>query len=397
MHPILSFQPNLSSSELSIYIHWPFCKSKCPYCDFNSHVRETISYELWAKSYLKEIEFFKATIKGKYIKSIFFGGGTPSLMPPFIVRQIIEKIAEYGSINIDTEITIEANPTSSEAENFEGYKTSSVNRISIGVQALRAADLKFLGREHNVTEAREVIKLAASTFTRFSFDLIYARPNQTINDWMNELKEALSLAVNHISLYQLTIEKGTPFYKMYKEKKFSLPENELAGQLYEVTNNILKNNGLNNYEISNYARIGEESRHNLCYWRYEDYLGIGPGAHSRISFEQNGTWNMQAFSQVARPESWLQQVDEISTGMQSYNILSKEEILTEILLMGLRLKEGINDTNFKKFFNQDIVNALNIKKLEALQSQNLIEYSASNIKTTAQGFSLLNSILLKLL
>jgi oxygen-independent coproporphyrinogen-3 oxidase len=393
----LHFQPNLTSKDLSIYIHWPFCKSKCPYCDFNSHVRDTISYELWLKSYLNEIEFFKSTIQGKYIKSIFFGGGTPSLMPPFIVKGIIDKIAEFGIIDDQTEITIEANPTSSEAENFEGYKASGVNRLSIGVQALRENDLKFLGREHNVQEAKQVINFGSKIFERFSFDLIYARPEQTLKDWQQELKEAVSMAASHISLYQLTIEKGTPFYKMYKEKKFTLPENELASELFSLTNDFLSKQGFSHYEVSNYARRGEESRHNICYWQYDDYLGIGPGAHSRISYEDNGQWYMQAFSHIARPEGWLKQVEEKSSGIQSYNKLSNDEILSEILLMGLRLKDGINDKNFRKFFNKDIIEALNPTKLEYLKNKNLIEYSPQYIRPTPLGASLLNSVLLELI
>jgi oxygen-independent coproporphyrinogen-3 oxidase len=393
----LHFQPNLISKDLSIYIHWPFCKSKCPYCDFNSHVRETISYDLWLKSYLKEIEFFKSTIQGKYIKSIFFGGGTPSLMPPFIVKGIIDKISEFGNLDSNTEITIEANPTSSEAENFEGYKDSGVNRLSIGIQALREKDLKFLGREHNVLEAKEVINFGSKIFERFSFDLIYARPEQTLKDWLQELEEAISMAASHISLYQLTIEKGTPFYKMYKDKKFTLPENELASELFSLTNDFLSKQGFRHYEVSNYARKGEESRHNLCYWQYDDYLGIGPGAHSRISYKDNDQWYMQAFSHIARPEGWLKQVEEKSNGIQSYNKLSKDEILSEILLMGLRLKDGINDKNFRKFFNKDIVEALNPTKLEYLKNKNLIEYSPQYIRTTLLGANLLNSVLLKLI
>jgi oxygen-independent coproporphyrinogen-3 oxidase len=393
----LNFQPNLLSPDLSIYIHWPFCKSKCPYCDFNSHVRATIPYEVWAKSYIKEIDYFKNTIQGKYIKSIFFGGGTPSLMPPFIVKDIINKISDLGIIDSNTEITIEANPTSSEALNFLGYKDAGVNRLSIGVQALREEDLKFLGREHNVIEAREVIKLGAQIFNRFSFDLIYARPNQTLNDWLQELKEAISMAASHISLYQLTIEKGTPFYKLYKEKKFTLPEDELATELFCATNSYLSEKGFDQYEISNYAKTGEESRHNLCYWRYEDYLGIGPGAHSRISYFEDDQWQMQAFSHVSRPESWLKLVDEHSCGIQSYNRLNKQEILTEILLMGLRLKEGISDENFQKYLKTDIIDSVNLTKLNHLAKQNLIEFSPSELKTTPLGANLLNRILLELL
>jgi oxygen-independent coproporphyrinogen-3 oxidase len=346
---------------------------------------------------LKEIEFFKSTIQGKYIKSIFFGGGTPSLMPPFIVKGIIDKISEFGNLDSNTEITIEANPTSSEAENFEGYKDSGVNRLSIGIQALREKDLKFLGREHNVLEAKEVINFGSKIFERFSFDLIYARPEQTLKDWLQELEEAISMAASHISLYQLTIEKGTPFYKMYKDKKFTLPENELASELFSLTNDLLSKQGFRHYEVSNYARKGEESRHNLCYWQYDDYLGIGPGAHSRISYKDNDQWYMQAFSHIARPEGWLKQVEEKSNGIQSYNKLSKDEILSEILLMGLRLKDGINDKNFRKFFNKDIVEALNPTKLEYLKNKNLIEYSPQYIRTTLLGANLLNSVLLKLI
>ena len=270
------------SNNISIYVHWPFCLAKCPYCDFNSHVAETINHDVWLKSYLQELDYFSSIFGGKYIKSIFFGGGTPSLMEPRVVQGIIEKISSLAIINNNTEITLEANPTSFEINKFKEFRTSGINRVSIGVQALKNKDLLKLGRQHDTGAARQAIIQANNIFDKVSFDLIYARSDQTLKEWQMELMEACELASGHISLYQLTIEKGTAFYKLFHDGKLSLPNNDLAAQMYEWTTEYLATQGYTRYEISNYAKDSYECVHNLTYWNYQSYLGIGPGAHSRI-------------------------------------------------------------------------------------------------------------------
>lgn len=342
--------------KIAIYIHWPFCLSKCPYCDFNSHVSDSIDIEAWEEAYMKEIESYSYKIQNLNISSVFFGGGTPSLMPAKLVEKIINKLASFGKITTDTEITLEANPTSVEAQKFIDFKSAGINRISIGVQSLRAGDLKFLGREHNVTEALSAIELARKTFDHYSFDLIYARPGQSLKAWQEELKDTMKIAGGHISLYQLTIEKGTPFYKKHFKGDFILPDNDIAADMYNFTNEYLSDNGYNLYEISNYAKKGEECRHNLSYWHYDEYIGIGPGAHSRI--HDNG---IKAVMNIHAPSKWLEEVKMNGSGIQKNESLTKQEIIEEILMMGLRLKTGINDKRlcelthslFKDVINQD--------------------------------------------
>ena len=307
----------ITTNPISLYFHWPFCKSKCPYCDFNSHVTETVDHALWAKAYGREIEKFKNQISGKDITSIFFGGGTPSLMKPSTVSSIINEISRIASINRETEITLETNPTSYEAAKFEDFKTAGINRVSIGIQSLNDTDLKFLGREHSAKEAVKTIESASRIFDNYSFDLIYSRPNQTIENWQTELRAALELARDHLSLYQLTIEKGTKFYAMHQRKEFIMPGEELSYQLYELTYEIMIESGFNRYEISNFARNKKESTHNLCYWQYDDYLGIGPGAHSRISGN--------ALYQIYNPDNWLSKALSKDTANQQDEKLSDKE------------------------------------------------------------------------
>src|SRR5579863_145353 len=270
-------------SELALYIHWPFCTSKCPYCDFNSHVRERIDEARWRNALLRELDRAAETLAGRRVASVFFGGGTPSLMAPQTAAALIERIATHWGLDDRTEITLEANPTSVEASRFAELRAAGVNRVSLGVQALDDGALKFLGRGHNAGEARGAVALAARLFPRFSFDLIYARPGQTLAAWRDELSAALAMAGNHLSLYQLTIEAGTAFATAYARGDFRLPDEETQAALYEVTQEALAAAGLPAYEISNHARPGEECRHNLVYWRYQDYLGIGPGAHGRLT------------------------------------------------------------------------------------------------------------------
>lgn len=380
------------NDTIAIYIHWPFCKSKCPYCDFNSHVRESVDHASWLAAYLKEIDYFKEYIEGKYISSIFFGGGTPSLMDPSITAGIIDKLSNIGMLDSNSEITLEANPTSVEAEKFKAFKTAGVSRVSLGIQSFNERDLKFLGREHDKVEAIAAIELAARVFDRYSFDLIYARPNQTVDEWLLELEFASQLAADHISLYQLTIEKGTEFYRMYKDKEFYLPENELAESLYDATTGFLKSKGYDRYEISNYAKLDEESRHNLSYWRYQDYLGIGPGAHSRMSDGRN----MRSMMMTHKPENWIKSVEELGHGIQTSEMLTPHEILTEILLMGLRIKEGVPSSILQKFFGKNIEDLVGIESLTALERTGLLKRDHDRTYLTEEGFKLHNYVLQKM-
>lgn len=377
------------SNNLALYVHWPFCKSKCPYCDFNSHVRDQIDLLAWSEAYLTEIEYFEPQIAEKTITSIFFGGGTPSLMPASIVRAIIDKASKVGNLADNIEITLEANPTSVEASKFKEFKNAGINRVSLGIQSLNPDDLKFLGREHSKEEALKAIELAANNFDRYSFDLIYFRPNQTVKSWEEELKEALKYTKDHLSVYQLTVEKGTPFYSLYKNKGFSLPNEEVAYELYTITQDILNQQGLPAYEVSNHAKIGAECQHNLAYWRYEDYLGIGPGAHSRLKGE--------AVMMIHNPENWLKSIKINSHGIQQRASLSEEEKLEELLLMGLRLTEGINLRTLEKRFNKPYTQLLPMMKLNQLTDLEFIEIMDNQLKATSKGMLVLNKIIEQLI
>jgi oxygen-independent coproporphyrinogen-3 oxidase len=327
----------MTDPGFGLYVHWPFCRSKCPYCDFNSHVAEGVDQLRWRRALLVELDWWADRIERRSLTSIFFGGGTPSLMDPETVAAVIERAGMRLGFADKPEITLEANPTSVEAGRFASYRAAGVNRVSLGVQALNEADLKFLGRQHDSKEALEAVALASRHFARFSFDLIYARPGQTVADWREELRQALAHAGSHLSVYQLTIEPGTQFQARFQRGEIAIPDDDLAGRLYEATQEILESAGLPAYEISNHARPGEESRHNLTYWRMEPYLGIGPGAHGRI--ELGGRWH--ATRQARAPETWLAQVEAGGHGTAEETALSAEERRREVLMMGLRLAEGI--------------------------------------------------------
>ena len=376
---------------LHVYIHWPFCKSKCPYCDFNSHVRDRIDEEIWLKAYLKEIDYFKDFIQARTIKTIFFGGGTPSLMSPTTVAAIINKLNSLSPFQ-DIEITLEANPTSSEAIKFKAFKDAGVNRLSIGIQSLSDQDLKFLGREHSSSEAIQVIEQTATIFDNYSFDLIYARPNQTTASWEKELQQALKYAKNHLSLYQLTIEKGTKFYGDVKNNKFSIPEQDHAIELYNLTTEILKTKNLLRYEISNYALKGKESLHNLGYWQYREYLGIGAGAHSKIKFGPD----LHHIFMIHNPEKWLHSVEDRSHGIQQNQKMTLSEIVQEYLLMGLRLEDGINQEHFYNSFATDIMQFLSEEYLDSFGENNFLSYNKTMLKLTDSGKLLINHIVSKL-
>ena len=341
---------DLTDPGFGIYVHWPFCAAKCPYCDFNSHVRhQPVDQPRFVQAFLKEMATMRRLTGSRSVTSIFMGGGTPSLMAPETVDAILNGIARHWHVPEGIEITMEANPSSVEAERFRGYRAAGVNRVSLGVQALNDRDLKFLGRLHDVADALKAIRLARDIFPRMSFDLIYARPNQTVEEWDRELKEAVSYAVDHLSLYQLTIEEGTPFYGLHKAGKLVVPDGELSAVLYEATQEITEREGMPAYEVSNHARPGCESRHNLTYWRYGDYVGIGPGAHGRIT---TGGAKI-ATATERKPESWLELVEAEGHGMVDQEILEHEAQADELLLMGLRLKEGVDLARWQTLSGRD--------------------------------------------
>ncbi len=377
-----------------LYFHWPFCRKKCPYCDFNSHVRETVDQKIWTKALLAELAWFAERSDRRPVSSIFFGGGTPSLMEPATVEALIDGVAQHFPVDETIEISLEANPTSAEAEFFEGYRTAGVNRLSMGVQSLRDPFLAFLGREHSASEARKTIELARARFPSISFDLIYALPDQSLADWENDLKEALALAGDHLSLYQLTIEPNTGFAGSYKRGEFDLPVDEVAESMFERTQEICGEAGMQAYEISNHAKPGFECRHNLTYWRYGAYLGIGPGAHGRVLIH-NERW---AFQQRRKPESWLKQVQETGSGTEESRCLADwEERAEEALLMGLRLREGVWFQNFENATGRSFTDCINSQRLTRLQENGFLEVTADYIRATDKGRFVLNSILAELM
>jgi len=371
------------NAGFGLYVHWPFCQAKCPYCDFNSHVVSSIDQSRWKSAYLAEITRIRDESGPRVLNSIFFGGGTPSLMPPDTVSDIISTARSLWSPANDMEITLEANPTSVEAGRFRAYSDGGVNRVSIGIQSLRDPDLKNLGRLHSSKEARAAFELARDTFPRVSFDLIYARQHQSLAEWKAELTEALAMAADHLSLYQLTIEPGTAFGDRHATKGLpGLPSEDLAADMFLVTQEMTEDAGLPAYEISNHAKPGAESLHNLIYWRSGDWAGVGPGAHGRMT--KNAS-RIETIS-LSAPGLWLKSVEENGTGYESRSTIDPEDARTEVVMMGLRLKEGI-----------PIHQLENTKKLGPLVSDGLLYTTAERIRTTPKGRPLLNAILRELL
>jgi len=372
-----------------IYVHWPFCKAKCPYCDFNSHVRHGgIDEARFLTAYLTELKHFAGRAPGRTVTSIFFGGGTPSLMQPRTVAAILDAIAGHWGIADDTEVTLEANPTSVEAENFAGYATAGINRLSLGIQALDDSSLKALGRQHTVDEALAALDLAEQTFGRVSFDLIYAREGQTLRDWQDELTLALTHAADHVSLYQLTIEDGTPFATRHAAGTLRVPDGDKASAMYALTQELCETAGLPAYEISNHARPGSESRHNLLYWRGHDYAGIGAGAHARIS--EGGI--KHALSTLKSPEGWLDQVETAGHGLSSDEPLSAQEAADEYLLMALRLTEGVDLARFAALSGH----AIDETHVAALAGDGLVARNGSRLVATPSGRLVLERLILEL-
>jgi len=373
-----------------LYIHWPFCLAKCPYCDFNSHVAAEIEIGAWQSAYLSEIRRIGAETGPRVLDTVFFGGGTPSLMPPDLVAAILETVRETWPSANDMEVTLEANPTSVEAGRFAGYREAGVNRLSLGVQALNDADLRRLGRMHDVAEARRAFDVAQRSFERVSFDLIYARQNQGLEAWRAELQEALAMAADHLSLYQLTVEPGTAFGdRQARGGLRGLPDDALGADMYAATQEICEAAGFPAYEVSNHARFGAESRHNLIYWRYGDYAGIGPGAHGRLTL--GGTrW---ATETPLAPADWLRRVESAGHGELPRQVLSREEQATEYLLMGLRLSEGISLARYARLAGSEI----KYTKIKELASMGLLVADGDALQATARGRSLLNALIRELL
>ena len=369
-----------------VYIHWPFCLSKCPYCDFNSHVRrEPINEARWVRAFTTEIANTAARAPGRVVSTIFFGGGTPSLMQPKTVAGVIDAVAGHWQIAGNVEITLEANPTSVEAERFRGYRAAGVNRVSLGVQALDDRALAALGRTHSAREALDALGVARGAFERYSFDLIYARPEQTPEQWSRELRSALLEAGEHVSLYQLTIEPETPFAALHAAGKLRPPDEDAARILYDVTQEICAAHGLPAYEISNHAQPGGECRHNLIYWRTHEYAGIGPGAHGRLEI----AGERHATATERRPEAWLTRVEKEGHGLIADEVLTSAESADEYLLMGLRLAEGIDATRYTQIAGRP----LEPDRVAMLHQHGLIETTASGrLRVTLSGFPLLDSV-----
>ena len=372
-----------------IYIHWPFCKSKCPYCDFNSHVRETIDQARWRRALLAELAHYAGETPGREVTSIFFGGGTPSLMDPQTAGELIAAVKRQWGTAPDLEVTLEANPTSSEAGRFAAYAAAGVNRVSLGVQALNDGDLAFLGREHDTAEALEAVALARAEFARVSFDLIYARPGQTAAAWAEELRRALGEGCSHLSLYQLTIEQNTTFHARARRGELPLADPEVAADLFEATQATLLAEGLPAYEISNHARPGQACRHNLTYWRAGDYLGIGPGAHGRITLESGKV----ATRQHRAPEIWLATVEQAGHATRTRKALDSGDRLTELLMMGLRLAEGIDRAAFRRELAAEPEELLKGQRLRALADAGYLVLDDSGLRATATGRMRLDSLL----
>ncbi|WP_420135436.1 radical SAM family heme chaperone HemW [Rhodopseudomonas sp.] len=378
--------PANSDQAFGVYVHWPFCLSKCPYCDFNSHVRHAaIDEARFARAFAREIETTAARIGPREVTSIFLGGGTPSLMQPQTVGAILDAIGKYWRVAPDAEVSLEANPTSVEATRFRGYRAAGVNRVSLGVQALDDASLKTLGRLHTAQEAMDAVAIARSAFDRYSFDLIYARPGQTPAMWESELRRAIGEAAEHLSLYQLTIEAETPFFALHRAGKLLTPDDAASRELYDVTQSVCAELGLPAYEISNHARPGAECQHNLVYWRGQEYAGIGPGAHGRLDI--GGT--RYATATERRPESWLMRVEGSGHGVITDERLNSEERADEFLLMGLRLAEGIDPRRYQALSGR----SLDPNRIALLREEGAITVDADGrLRVTLAGFPVLDAV-----
>jgi len=394
--PSRSWSPPASSGqdlvgrprELAVYVHWPFCVSKCPYCDFNSHVRASIDEAGWREALIADLRHEAALTAGATVVSIFFGGGTPSLMDPATTAAIIEAIAQLWPVAPGVEITLEANPTSVEAARFTGFAAAGVNRVSLGLQALDDASLRRLGRPHDVAQGLAALDVAQANFARVSFDLIYTRPDQTLAAWEAELNRAIGFGTEHLSLYQLTIEPKTRFASLHASGKLVLPDEEASADLFELTREMTASAGLPAYEVSNHARPGAESRHNLAYWTYADYVGVGPGAHGRRC--------RAATVRAMKPEGWLAGVRTHGHGIAEETPLDAPTRGQEALLMGLRLATGIDPAVFATRTGLALDDAIDARALAELRDLGLVEPAGGNLRLTAAGAPLLNAVLARL-
>ncbi|MFP5395986.1 MAG: radical SAM family heme chaperone HemW [Alphaproteobacteria bacterium] len=372
----------------ALYIHWPFCLAKCPYCDFNSHVRDSVDHTAWQAALLADMRHEHELAGGEPLESIFFGGGTPSLMPPALVESLLNEAERLWGFAGGIEITLEGNPSSVEAANYAALASAGINRVSLGLQSLDDRALRFLGRLHDANEGLKALDVAQKNFGRVSFDLIYALPGQTAEEWQAQLRRALSLGTGHLSLYQLTIEPGTRFATMVRQNDFTPLDDDAAADLFALTREMTAAAGLPAYEISNHARSGEESRHNLTYWRYQNYCGIGPGAHGR----RGGL----ATVRHKKPENWLRAVTDKGNGIAEERGLSHGEQASEALLMGLRLREGIDLVALAQRFRFDTVELIDRGKMEFYLGQNLLWQDAKRLGVTEAGMALLDGLLSEL-
>jgi oxygen-independent coproporphyrinogen-3 oxidase len=382
---------NDEPAAFGVYVHWPFCLSKCPYCDFNSHVRHAaIDETRFARAFAAEIAATAARTPGRIVSTIFFGGGTPSLMQPATIAAVLDSISQHWHVAADAEITLEANPTSVEAARFRGYRSAGVNRVSLGVQALDDRALGALGRLHSAREALDAVAIARSVFDRYSFDLIYARPQQTPEEWAEELKRALAEAAEHLSLYQLTVEQETPFATLHAAGKLIIPDDDTARALYDTTQEVCAAHGLAAYEISNHARPGSECRHNLVYWRAQEYAGVGPGAHGRLNIGRlDIDGSRHATATEKRPEAWLQRVERDGHGLITDDMLTREEMADEFLLMGLRLAEGIDPSRYLALSGRP----LDPRRIALLREEGAISVDADGrLRVTQAGFPVLDAV-----
>lgn len=359
-------------NPLALYIHWPFCKAKCPYCDFNVHLNNREDDATWISAYLKALDFYAAQMeKGRIVESIFFGGGTPSLMPPALVAALLDGLTKYFTLAPDIEVTLEANPTSSEMDKFRDFKAAGVNRLSVGVQALNAEDLAFLGRQHSAEEGLKAIDMAQTLFARSSFDLIYARPGQSLKAWEAELDRAITLAAGHLSLYELTIEERTAFHKRRAKGEFTLPDEDTAADFYTLTFDKMAEAGMPAYEISNYGAPGNECRYNMMTWEYKDYIGIGPGAHGRITNANGTKW---ASLEIRTPAQWLAALNETGSGAEEFTELTPQDIFEETVIAGLRMTGGM-----------PFPGGINHSALESFKAEGWVEYDDTLMRLTPEG------------
>ncbi|MEX2642622.1 MAG: radical SAM family heme chaperone HemW [Acetobacterales bacterium] len=383
--------PARAERLLGIYVHWPFCARKCPYCDFNSHVREAVDEARFRAALLRDIDWGAELLEGedRAVASVFFGGGTPSLMSPDTVGAVLERLARHWPVAPDVEVTLEANPSSAEAGKFRGYRAAGVNRLSLGVQALHDEALKFLGRLHGAAEALAALDAGRSVFGRVSFDLIYARPGQRPEEWREELRRALGYGTEHLSLYQLTIEPGTAFHGLHRRGELTLPDDDDAAALYDLTQELCEAAGLSAYEISNHARPGALCRHNRDGWRGEDYLGVGPGAHGRVTLDGRTV----ALHQARLPEAWLRQVEIEGHGNVGREPVEVDARCEELLLYGLRLTEGVDAARFAALAGRSLASVVDPARLARLAAAGYLDADDGGIRATPEGRLRLNAVI----